>query len=833
MGSAADFEARESEVREDEEPYWQSPLGPARSVLPFVLGASLPVAVVAFLALYHSGKPALGALHFAAATLFDALCWAVVMCGVGGTIFALFHPTYPLWKRAALFVAWRIPTLALASVWYWVGFKREWFGTFSRSMPLADGAPNALVTVSDLGAGFVALLLGIGIYHRRWIHERYCKADPRTLGILRIVLGFLLASDCVRRWGEARTYYSAAGVLSNHYLLFRPFTSHNFTLWNAFSTLAEVHVIFAIATLCHVAYLVGYRTRLFAILSFVMVTSLDNRLVLVENGGAVVLNLLTAWSAFMPMGRRFSVDALLRSFREHKEKRWEDLGDRFRPADKRDEAESAVFLLALVNIAIVYFFNVVNKSGNLWKEGLTVHYVLHVDRMVTPFGVFLRELHLPLPVLKFTTWLVLTVEALICAWILSPFGRRYTRPLAMATMHGLHGLFGTVFRLGPFSWVMICYSYFLPRPENWADLETWYRRKAHARTVVLDRTSPLAFWVGRLLARLDGLDLLALQPSAEDEPSPPLVLVRAPDGRTFTGTAAFREVTQALPGGRYFRVLVWIGTLGTLGAILGYLEARRAGVARFFGLGLAAAGAPELPPSSPLRAKLTGARETARETLIAYLATCAFFQMMGENKCFPAQLKPRMPMYMQATTGYPRMFQGWGMFAANPITDDGTMVVDAITADGRHIDPFTGTEPDLYLSDARGLGLGQIRQDYWNRLRLERNKVYRQALKDYLLHWHERSGRPGDELVSFDVYWLRDQCPRPGETQPYGNEKIALLSYRKKLYVPPEGSPPIPPEPQIGNAEAGTPYLKDLVSDHGDAPDAPPMERRSSGDVGR
>jgi hypothetical protein len=140
------------------------------------------------------------------------------------------------------------------------------------------------------------------------------------------------------------------------------------------------------------------------------------------------------------------------------------------------------------------------------------------------------------------------------------------------------------------------------------------------------------------------------------------------------------------------------------------------------------------------------------------------------------------------------------MFAPNPITDDGSLSIDAITIDGRHVDPFTGKEPDLDLTDARGLGLGQIWQDYFNRIRFDRNKVFRQGLKDYLLRWHEETGRPADELVAFDVYWVRDQCPRPGMTQAYKNEKIAILTWRKPGYTPPPGQPPIPPAPKEESA---------------------------------
>ena len=57
-----------------------------------------------------------------------------------------------------------------------------------------------------------------------------------------------------------------------------------------------------------------------------------------------------------------------------------------------------------------------------------------------------------------------------------------------------------------------------------------------------------------------------------------------------------------------------------------------------------------------------------------------------------------------------------------------------------------------------------------------------------------RESRPEDELVAFDVYWLRDQCPLPGQTAPYKHEKVAILTYRKPGYKPPPGKPPLPPE---------------------------------------
>ncbi|MGK3969900.1 hypothetical protein WMF38_32035 [Sorangium sp. So ce118] len=653
----------------------------------------------------------------------------------------------------------------------------------------------------------------------RWIKEHYCTIDVRTLGLFRLVLGFLLATDCVRHWAEASWIYSNDGVLTNHYHLFHPSSGYNFSLYHAFSSIGEVHVAFALSLFCFLCFFVGWHTRLFSILSFLLVASRDNRIVMIENGGYVVVNIITCWAMFMPTGRRFSVDALIRSYRERQERTAADLADRSRSAWAERPYVSGIVLLALLNLVTIYYFNVVNKSGQIWRRGETVHYVLHLDRMVTGLAVIARE-YIPFWAKKGMTWGVLMLEAMLVPWILSPYGRRYTRALAMAGMWGLHGSFGVMMRLGPFSWFMIGWSFLLPTAQHWDALERWYRRRAEPRVVVYDGSSPLAFALMRLLARLDGLGLLRFEEARAEaageaeaaggaEPRPELFVVRdAGDpagGRVFQGAAALREILQALPGGRYARPLVWALCLGAPGALLGVASRRRDAIARFFGLTrrprARAASAAESP--SPLSEKLARGRVIAREALVAYLGLCAVSQAINENKSVPAFLKHTQPKLVQATIVYPRLLQGWGMFAPNPITEDGSISVDAITVDGRHVDPFTGRPPDLDLSDARGLGLGQIQQDYFNRIRLDRNKAFRRpGLQDYLLRYAERTGRPEDEIVAFDVYWVRDQCPKPGESAPYKNEAIPILSYRKPGYRPRPGLPPLPPlrkEESAGN----------------------------------
>lgn len=634
-----------------------------------------------------------------------------------------------------------------------------------------------------------------------WIRDHYMTLDPRTLGVFRLVLGFLVTGDLVRHWKEARLFYSNEGVLTNHYHLFRPSSGFNFSIFHAFSSLPEVHLVFALAFLCNVLFWIGWRTRLFAILSFISVTSLDNRLVMVENGGYVVVNLLVAWAMFMPLGQRFSVDALLRSFRERKEKSLADLNERVHPAWEKKPFVSLVGLITILNVATIYYFNVVNKSGAIWRRGDTVHYVLHLDRMVTGIAVFFREI-LPLWATRAVSWTVLVVEAMILLLILAPYGRRITRPLAMLLMTGLHGSFGIMMRLGPFSWFMIGWSFLFPQPIHWEILERFWVRRSRAWVVVHDRRSPLAFFLCRLLLRLDLAERLSFAESSADDAHPPLLAVRDPrNGEALRDRAALRAIVRSLPAGSIFWPLLQLFSLGLIGPLFDLVSRRRAAVARFFGFTRMAPRGPEEPSEpSPLRARARRWLGAGREVLLAWLLVCAVSQAINENKSVPQVLKHQQPRIMQATLGYPRMYQGWGMFAPNPISDDGSLTVDAYTIDGRRIDPFTGAEPDLDLTDARGLGLNQIWQDYFNRIRLDRNKVFRQGLREYLQRWHLETGRPEDELVAFDVYWVRDQCPPPGQDRPYNNEKIALLTYRKPGYKPPPGKPPIPPEPKVESA---------------------------------
>lgn len=624
----------------------------------------------------------------------------------------------------------------------------------------------------------------------RWWLRLYASLDPRAVGIYRIVLGFLLIADGFRHWSELRFLYSDDGVLTNHFHLWQPSSSYMWSFFHAFSTTGEVQLLFAFALVCNLLLLVGYRPKLFALLSFVLVTSRDARIPLVENGGFVVVNLMCLYAVFLPLSQRFSIDAFAQSWRSRRELTPGELNQR---QNSNQAFVSLVGVVIVLNLAAIYFWNVVNKTGQLWRNGTAVHYVLHLDRMVTGVAVFARE-HLPSVAISIADWATLSVEGLLCVLILSPVQLRFTRPLAMLLMAALHTTFGVMMRLGPFSWFLIGFSTLLLQKEQFDDLEKWLRRRSHPIELGVNTDEPLAMTLARVLARLDLLRNVTFQHCNNVR----LLAVRVPDGWDHSSSEVTRRTLGALPMGYLWEPVLRIATLDAPRRLLDLATRRSAEVTRFCGLRLRASAS---CTPSPWTQRLRRLSRYPREGLVIFLWLGFASQSLLENRAFPKYLKWEQPKIFAVPINTFRIFQGWGMFAANPIQEDGALVIDALTIDGLRIDPYNGGAPDLNLNDARGLGLSQLRQDYGNRIRLDGNAHYREQLKDHLINRHKRSGNPSDELVSFDVFWLRDKCPQPGKGTPTHNDPVPLATWRKPGFAPPDGFPKIAPAPRTRSAE--------------------------------
>jgi len=526
----------------------------------------------------------------------------------------------------------------------------------------------------------------------RSLRVTYLTVDRRSLGAFRIAFGLVLFSDLFRRFVELRFWYTNSGLLPNHTLLWRPPATHSFSLFFTVSSLREAELGFALCAAAYAMFLLGYRTRLAQVFALLARVSLNSRLSVLENGGDMVMDLLCLLTLVLPLGARFSLDALAASMHReqmHREQTSSDtpgIGEPAADATQKPVVSLAVLGL-LLQFATIYYFNAAAKSGTAWRDGSAVHYALHQDKLVTWFGVWMRE-HLPVSAFHVLTWSTLATEWLGFVLIITPVHARQARLLAVCLMPMLHLGFALGLNLGGFSPAMMSFFPLLLTAEHWDGLSRRFGARANALAQRLQRRlSPALSWLGSA--------------------SPP----RPPSGRS---ALAWR----------------WLS-----------------------------------------------------EGAVALLLLAIASEVLNDNAPVPQALRVRQPEWTHAVIEYPRILQGWRMFASEPPRVDSMIYVDAKTATGAHVDPYNEVASDQAFPAGdvvpSHLGQSQFFVMYSDRIGTEGYAAYRQAFADWLLAYPERTGHPEDCLLTYEVYLVTDRSPALGAPPwPTPVDRQRFMTYR-------------------------------------------------------
>jgi hypothetical protein len=317
----------------------------------------------------------------------------------------------------------------------------------------------------------------------------------------------------------------------------------------------------------------------------------------------------------------------------------------------------------------------------------------------------------------------------------------------------------------------------------------------------------------RIAKRLDPLAKLTFVANTDAELLPAgvtaetvestVVVSDAAKRHTWTRGKALTEGLRAIPYGvGLARLLELPGISSLLDVAYDFVASRRRSWSE--GLGYAACGVPQKLGGAVLddptieRPPLFGkwpARLSVLVTLVFAVALAS--QMIMENRRVPQWMKDtfKQPPVLAAIAQYPRFYQGWSMFAPVPPMDDGRVVVDAVTVDGRHIDPLTwGNAPDFELPGPKeGMLMTQFWYEFHDRERRDQNARYRDHLRDYLVNWHTIEGRPAnDKIVSFEAFWVWRSTQPPYSRQRMPTQKQRFMDWSAEP-GPAAVGPPAPP----------------------------------------
>jgi hypothetical protein len=304
---------------------------------------------------------------------------------------------------------------------------------------------------------------------RAWERFWFAPESTATLAVFRIAFGLLVLAWTISLTPELFSMFSDDGILPE-----QPygFTEPNeWGLWGPlgiFESDGAVVVAFVLLLIASLCLVVGFQSRLAAVLVFLGLLAFQRRNTWVFNSGDSLLRVLSFYLMLAPSGAALSVD------------RWRKAKDRFWEFPLR--APWAIRLIQ-VQISILYIAAVWHKArGATWNDGTAVSYALRVaDIERFPVPDFLVESLIISNLMTYGT-LALELSLGILIW------NRRLRPYVLALGVSMHLGIDYAIRVAFFSLgVISAYIAFVPGETMNGWLLALRRRLEQSRRPVLRR----------------------------------------------------------------------------------------------------------------------------------------------------------------------------------------------------------------------------------------------------------------------------------------------------------------------------------------------------------
>ena len=643
------------------------------------------------------------------------------------------------------------------------------------------------------------------------VFKPWFAVDSRALGIYRILLGILCLSDILRRWDFIDVFYTGNSIIQVPTSLS---TYKSFSLLNTFTLSWEVHLFFFVGIIFSFMLMIGYRTKISQIMCAIIIISIHNRAIMLENAGDFFMNCMLVWSAFLPLGLTFSIDSLRKTLSEFKENSIADLNDRYNGMNKSATIYSLAFFCVLFQLSTIYFFAARNKTGYDWSNGTAVYKMFQLDTFLTPIGYFLRD-YVTLPISQFFTYTTMGIQDLAPLLLFIPFYTIILRGIFILCFVIFHTTIRFAVKVGLFSYIMMSTYILLIDKRTLDKIKLWFLNRYKKNQYILFYDSDCGFchYSVRIIKRIDLFNRITFADASykgkkpnnfEDLFNSTAILLDTNSSKMWIKHEVFGKILFLIPFGF---IIGWIFFIPGLSKIFefkyDFIAKRRVNISTFFGQ--PACG---IKPKNIVNNNIVlPAKFSLSFFYLKKVLTCiVLFVLIRANFNYALAandgVNDRMEKYgfgknyfrhnptLKKISYYPRMIQRWNMFAPTVLATDKTIVVEATLANGEIINPYTGKKPILDSVDYEDLWHGH--NQFWRKFFSRVNKKGKQKYVNRFEIWMKKHNNNyfeetlGDQRIkSVNIWYLSQRNADMNSNSNYRVSKRLLNSKsqnsRKKI----------------------------------------------------
>lgn len=205
--------------------------------------------------------------------------------------------------------------------------------------------------------------------------------DSRSLALMRIGAGFFILWDLILRLSDFSAHFGPQAVFSVEFARQLEQLPRQVVALTPSSALMSLHtlsgsalwqgLLFALTFVAVTSYAVGYKTRLSAFVSLILIMSMHNRNIMMLYPGDDFSRLVLFFSCFLQVGQVWSIDSQCKVTGH--------------PAT--DFGFPTLYAAAYI-LFISWYFSIAGftKLGSSWKEGLGVYYLISRESWTTGLG---------------------------------------------------------------------------------------------------------------------------------------------------------------------------------------------------------------------------------------------------------------------------------------------------------------------------------------------------------------------------------------------------------------------------------------------------------------